>query len=258
MSSKEFEVGTSVEAFWYPDKCWYTAKILMKTGKGYEVKYDVDKFVKDLPLKEAMSMNLNQRLVDCATALQDIQLLAMLSSGDVITQEMKYQPSCPAAVYNKERQKRQTDIESSCTQEETIMKETALAENSEESVVFRLADLANLYAERLAQIGSSSAQVHFTRLKDKLLQKKPELEAHLKGRDVLLMFEKDIAPAIAFACDYNDTMPMAKTAEMIRCQLATTKTTFSESLVSDDIDDSIPHPLLQLVKMNMDLISNRS
>ncbi|CAG2227844.1 LRP1B [Mytilus edulis] len=47
----EFEVGTSVEAFWYPDKCWYTAKILMKTGKGYEVKYDVDKFVKDLPLK---------------------------------------------------------------------------------------------------------------------------------------------------------------------------------------------------------------
>ncbi|XP_052064591.1 uncharacterized protein LOC127704539 [Mytilus californianus] len=34
MSSKEFEVGTSVEAFWYPDKCWYTAKILMKTGKG--------------------------------------------------------------------------------------------------------------------------------------------------------------------------------------------------------------------------------
>ncbi|XP_076090562.1 uncharacterized protein LOC143062696 [Mytilus galloprovincialis] len=51
MSSKEFEVGTSVEAFWYPDKCWYTAKILMKTGKGYEVKYDVDKFVKDLPLK---------------------------------------------------------------------------------------------------------------------------------------------------------------------------------------------------------------
>ncbi|VDI74929.1 Hypothetical predicted protein [Mytilus galloprovincialis] len=132
---------------------------------------------------------------------------------------MKYHPSCLAAVYNKERSKRQTDIESSCTQEETIMKETGLAE-----------------------------LVHSTRLKDKLLQKMPELEAHLKGRDVLLMFEKDIGPAIAFACDYNDTMHMAKTAEMIRCQLATTKTTFSGSLVSDDIDDSIPPPLLQLVK----------
>ncbi|CAC5384280.1 unnamed protein product [Mytilus coruscus] len=38
----------------------------------------------------------------------------------------------------------------------------------------------------------------------------PELEAPTKGRDVLLMFEKDIGPAIAFACDYNDTMHMAK------------------------------------------------
>ncbi|VDI59242.1 Hypothetical predicted protein [Mytilus galloprovincialis] len=43
--------------------------------------------------------------------------------------------------------------------------------------------LAHLYDERLAQ----------------LLQKMPELEAQTKGRDVLFMFEKDIA----FACDYN-------------------------------------------------------
>ncbi|VDI78446.1 Hypothetical predicted protein [Mytilus galloprovincialis] len=104
-------------------------------------------------------------------------------------------------------------------------------------------DLANLYEERLAQLGSSSEQVHSTRLKDKLLQKMPKLEAHTKGRDVLSMFEKDIGPAIAFACGYNDTMHMAKTAEMIRCQLATTKTPFSGSLVSEVIDDSIPPPL---------------
>ncbi|CAC5365422.1 unnamed protein product [Mytilus coruscus] len=141
----------------------------------------------------------------------------------------------------KKAKKRQTEAESSCTQEENMMKEIALAElvkyifetqrNSEE--LFRLADLAT-------QLGFSSAQVHSTRLKDKLLQKMPELEAHTKGRDVLLMFEKDIGPAVAFACDYNDTMHMAKTAEMIRCQLATKKTTFSGSLVSEDIDDSIP------------------
>ncbi|CAC5425424.1 unnamed protein product [Mytilus coruscus] len=79
-------------------------------------------------------------------------------------------------------------------------------------------------------------------------EEEPELEAHTKGRDELLMFEKDIGPAIAFVCDYNDTMHIAKTAEMIRCQLATKKTTFSGSLVSENIDESIP-PLLQLVKM---------
>ncbi|VDI20119.1 Hypothetical predicted protein [Mytilus galloprovincialis] len=37
--------------------------------------------------------------------------------------------------------------------------------------------------------------------------------------------------------------------EIIRCQLASTKTTFSGSLVSEDIDDSIPPPLLRMVKM---------
>ncbi|CAC5417752.1 unnamed protein product [Mytilus coruscus] len=126
-----------------------------------------------------------------------------------------------------------------------MMKETALAElvtyifetqrNSEESMVFRLADLANLYEERLTQLSSSSAQVHSTRLKDELLQKMSELEAHTK--------------AIAFAFDYNDTMHMAKTVEMIRCQLASKKTTISGSLVSEDIDDSIPPTLLKLVKM---------
>ncbi|CAC5412787.1 unnamed protein product [Mytilus coruscus] len=120
--------------------------------------------------------------------------------------------------------------------------------NSEESVVFRSTDLPNLYEERLTELGSSSAQVHSTRLKDKLMQKMPELEAHRKGRDVLLMFEKDKGPAIAFACDYIDTMHMEKTAEMIRCQLATKKT-FSGSFVFEDIDDSLPPPLLQLVKM---------
>ncbi|VDH98295.1 Hypothetical predicted protein [Mytilus galloprovincialis] len=123
------------------------------------------------------------------------------------------------------------------------MKETALAElvtyifetqrNSEESVVFQLADLANLYEERLTQLGSS-AQVDSTRPKDKLLQKMPELEAHTKAGDIFLMFVKDIGPAIAFACDYNDTMYMAKTAEMIRCQC----TVFTTAAV-DNID---PNP----------------
>ncbi|CAC5402692.1 unnamed protein product [Mytilus coruscus] len=94
------------------------------------------------------------------------------------------------SVYPRDRAKKsQTEAESNCTQYENMMKETALAK-----------------------------LVHSTRLKDKLLQKMPELEAHTKGRDVLLMFEKDIGPAIAFAYDYIDTMHMEKTAEMIRCQ----------------------------------------
>ncbi|CAC5405147.1 unnamed protein product [Mytilus coruscus] len=136
-------------------------------------------------LREAMTMKLNQRLVDCAKGLQDRQLLAKLSSGDIIAHEMKYHPSCLAAVYRKREQ-------------------------------------STFYALE----GQAFAEDARTR------------STHKRQR-----------PAIAIACNYNDTMHMAKTAEMICCQLANKKTTFSGCLVSEDIDDSIPLPLLQLVKM---------
>ncbi|VDI20120.1 Hypothetical predicted protein [Mytilus galloprovincialis] len=51
----------------------------------------LSKLMKKSPLsllREAMTMELNQRLVDCATALQDKQLLAKLSRCDVISQEI--------------------------------------------------------------------------------------------------------------------------------------------------------------------------
>ncbi|VDI30863.1 Hypothetical predicted protein [Mytilus galloprovincialis] len=163
-----------------------------------------------------MTMKLNQRLVDCAKVLQNKQLLAKLSSGDVIAQEMTYHPSCFVAVYNRDINE---ETNRDRKQEENIKKETSSAElvtsifetqrNSDESVVFRLADHTNLYKDRLTKLGSPAAQI-----------------------------EKDKGPAIAFACDYKDTMLMAKAAEMIRCQFATKKTPFSGSLVSQDINDS--------------------
>ncbi|KAL5015417.1 hypothetical protein ScPMuIL_009687 [Solemya velum] len=51
-------------------------------------------------------MKLNQRLSDCATALHDKQLLARLSSGDIIAQQLKCHLSCLAALYNRERERR--------------------------------------------------------------------------------------------------------------------------------------------------------
>jgi hypothetical protein len=38
---------------------------------------------------------------------------------------------------------------------------------------------------------------------------------HTKGREVLLILEKDIGPALLLACDYGDTMHMAKTDELV-------------------------------------------
>ena len=64
------------------------------------------------------------------------------------------------------------------------------ANNTEATpVVFRMADLASLYKLHLEQLGVDSPNVHSTQLKEQLLARIPELEAHKKGRDVLLAFK---------------------------------------------------------------------
>ena len=50
-----------------------------------------------------MTMKLNKKINDCAKTLNDGKLLAKLSAGDVIAQELKYHPACLVALYNRER-----------------------------------------------------------------------------------------------------------------------------------------------------------
>jgi hypothetical protein len=78
-------------------------------------------------------------------------------------------------------------------------------------VVFKLADLCNLYESRLKQFETNST-FNRTRLKNKLLLKIPELKPFHKGREleVILVFEKNVGPALVSACDYTDAMYLAK------------------------------------------------
>jgi hypothetical protein len=50
-----------------------------------------------------MTMQLNTRLHLCAQNLQDQKLLAKLSAGDVVAQELKYHGACQTSLHNKER-----------------------------------------------------------------------------------------------------------------------------------------------------------
>lgn len=50
-----------------------------------------------------MTMKLNQRLSGCGQTLGDHRLLAKLSTGDVVAQELKYHSGCIVALYNRER-----------------------------------------------------------------------------------------------------------------------------------------------------------
>lgn len=54
-------------------------------------------------LQQAMTMQLNDRLNECARNLNDGKRLTIFSGGDVVAQELKYHCSCLAALYNRER-----------------------------------------------------------------------------------------------------------------------------------------------------------
>ena len=82
-------------------------------------------------------------------------------------------------------------------------------------VVFKLADPCNLYESRLKQFETNSA-FNRTRLKNKLLLQIPELKPFHKEREVLLVFEKDVGPALVSVCDYTDAMYLAKASEIVR------------------------------------------
>ncbi|KAJ8287036.1 hypothetical protein GJAV_G00046280 [Gymnothorax javanicus] len=62
-------------------------------------------------------MNVNIRLHECATTLNVGKLLAKLSGGDAIAQELKYHCTCLTALYNRETSNLKSLEKSSCQSE---------------------------------------------------------------------------------------------------------------------------------------------
>ena len=125
-------------------------------------------------LRQAMTMQLDKRLNECALNLNDGKLLAVLSGGDVVAQELKYHYSCLTALYHKERAylltiENQDQDDSELPQERevyplvfsellTYIVETKTSSNN--PVVFRLADLVSFYKQRLEQLGMKTPDVN--------------------------------------------------------------------------------------------------
>ena len=162
-------------------------------------------------VREAMTMKLNKKVNKCTKRISDGKLLAKLSAGDVVAQELKYHPTCLVALYNRERAhlhelkelKKTEEMERNAvypiafSELVTYITETKGACESSNPLIFRLCDLCLLYRERLEQLGIESPAVHATRLKDQLLVHILELRAHREGRDVMLAFEEDVGAILA-------------------------------------------------------------
>ncbi len=70
------------------------------------------------------------------------------------------------------------------------------------ALLFKLTDLVNLYSTRLEQLGTHvTGRVHSTKLKNRILNYFPDMDAHKQGRDVVLVCKKDVGAELWKACE---------------------------------------------------------
>ena len=119
--------------------------------------------------------------------------------------------------------------------------------------VFTLKDLVNLYYTRLKQLGTDvSWRIHSTKLKDRLLEYFPDMEAHKQGREVLLICDKDIGSALRKACEHDadsDAFHLARAAKIVRKDMFKLKNQFNGSFEMKCQENSVLTSLLSLVGM---------
>lgn len=209
-------------------------------------------------LRNASTFQLDERLRECALTLQDSKLLAKLSAGDVISQEVKYHPHCLCSLYMKAKPHLKSD-EPTTDQMRHGLVFAELAEfiqevndSSSSLVVLKLADLTKMYSTRLKDYGLVSGRAHSGRLKNRLLAHFPALQAHTSGRDVLLTFTDGLNSALkeAYTDNWDDEgVHLAKAARIVRRDLFQFKSQFSGSFDECCQENSIPETLLALIQM---------
>ena len=233
-----------------------------ETESTTSVCFFCDKGDEDERLHNASTANIDATVRECATQLRDTKLLARLSSGDMVAIDAVYHLSCMVKLRNRLRQqniakqKEQRDASVDALVfaelvgyiEETRQNETIVP-------VFKLSELAKMFASRMSELeyeNTGSCRVHSTRLKERLLLQIPELRAEQQGRDVLMLFKKDIGDAVkrVIADDMDaDAVHLVRAAQVVRKHMLERAYEFTGSFENGCELNAVPSSLTTLIRM---------
>ncbi len=238
----------------------FTRQILGEASASYETCFFWDKQAyAGESLSKASTFGIDVNVQQCALKLEDKQLLAKLSAGDLIAQDAQYHPQCLVSLYNRARETKLSEK----TDADAINHGIALAElvsyiedvslDNLVAPVFKLTDLANLYGTRLQQLGTKvEGRIHSTDLKNLILGYFPDMKALKQGRDTVLVSDADVGSAIRKACEHdadNDAAHLARAANIVRRDMFKMVNKFNGSFETACQQDSVPVSLLELVAM---------
>jgi hypothetical protein len=94
--------------------------------------------------------------------------------------------------------------------------------------------------------------VHSTQLKEQLLAHFPDMRAHDEGRDVSLMFDYNIGPAVLKASQTDcqrDALCLSRAAQIVSQEIFQSKLSFNGTFPANCQEQSVPKSLLALVCM---------
>tara|TARA_B110000881_G_C18590493_1_gene527633 strand:- start:311 stop:2080 length:1770 start_codon:yes stop_codon:yes gene_type:complete len=217
-------------------------------------------------LHKASTKKLDRNVRRCAEVVQDYMLIGKLSSGDMTSQDAMYHGNCLKTLYKKaEMANRSTDKDNTNKQLHGIALAELLSyiddchtESADSNIapLFKLADLTEMYSERLKTLGADvTSRVNSTRLKERILANIPDMEAHKQGRDVLLAFKDDIGLALktAFQSDLDEeAIILARAADIVRRDILNhQKTIFNGAFSQECQQESVPQSLTTLIGMVM-------
>jgi len=143
----------------------------------------------------------------------------------MVASEAKYHKKCLLALYNCAR-KVQTSQQQTGSKDDELsaivfmelvmhIKEACMEAST--VPVFKLPDMAQLYMSRMQQLGIISDKRMYTT--QRLLAHFPDMRARSKGRDVMLVFEKDIGAALDKVCELDsdsDTIHLVRAAQIVQ------------------------------------------
>ncbi len=197
-----------------------------------------------------MRMQLKDRINRCWA--NDGRLLAKLSAGDAVAQEIKYHPFCLAALYDRERVHQNAEEYNGFDKKDTHP--TAFPE-----IVTYICEM-NPSSKDTAPptIFGLQTSSHFTKNSWRNLDLKqqmwtpqdfiPQLESLQHGYDVLLASQKDVGAILAQTSKYSEAIHLAKAASIIRKEMLQHKSACN-AVTDGNIEEAASPTILQFVWM---------
>jgi hypothetical protein len=207
-------------------------------------------------LRQAMTLEITERVHSCAVLLNDHALLAKLSSGDMVAIEAKYHPICLLNLYRKASRVEAAEKRSQFTFQSESFAFAEVISYIEDcrasNAVYKLSDLIDIYISQLNCISPNpnKQRPHATRFKERLLCNLPDLTAYNHGKEVLLTYKENVGLVLNQANNADaDAIHLMRTAKLIRNEIFLNDFEFTGSFSGNCQREAVPQSLLSLVNM---------